>query len=289
MRRLLALLMLAGWLLPASAALGIAHGEDADAARSPWMVSLTSDRDERQPVAGRCGGSLIAPRFVLTAAHCLEGLAGDALVVAGRQGVGRPAERSARIARVFRHPGYRLEFPFERDDLQQATATHDIGLIRLATPIAGATLRLARRSERRLVRPGRGARLWGYGPIFSTPGACSSPPGAVPPCFAPGTLHRADVHLLSRRRCGRSYPRALDGTMLCAADLDGSRRAHSCPGDSGSPLAVRAGGRWVQVGVVSWGAEVKQRACDATRLPMVMARVPALRGWVNRTMRRAPG
>ena len=90
----------------------IANGEEADAARTPWMVLITDDTDERLPVAGRCGGSLIAPRLVLTAAHCLEGLEDDALVVAGRRGVGQPAERSARIARFRVHPRYRLEHPF---------------------------------------------------------------------------------------------------------------------------------------------------------------------------------
>ena len=56
-------------LAGAPAAHAIANGEDADAARAPWMASITDDTDERLPVAGRCGGSLIAPRVVLTAAH----------------------------------------------------------------------------------------------------------------------------------------------------------------------------------------------------------------------------
>ena len=74
--------------------------------------------------------------------------------------------------------------------------------------------------------------------------------------------------------------------MLCSIDRTGARRAHACPGDSGSPLAVRDGGSWVQVGVVSWGAEVKRRRCDDTRLPMVMADVSSLRGWIDRASRR---
>jgi trypsin len=268
----------------APAAHAIANGEEADAARTPWMVSITDDTDERLPVAGRCGGSLVAPRLVLTAAHCLEGLEDDALVVAGRQAVGLPAERSARIARVRRHPRYRLEHPFGGGH-QESTATADIGLIELATPIDGSVLRLAPARAGRLTRPARAARLWGYGPIFSRPGACTDPPGTLPPCFAPGSLHQAGLRLLSRRRCGRSYPRALDATMLCSLDRTGGRRAHACPGDSGSPLAVRDGADWVQVGVVSWGAEVKRRRCDDTDLPMVTASVPALRAWIDRTSR----
>ena len=129
-------------------------------------------------------------------------------------------------------------------------------------------------------------RLWGYGPIFNRPGACTDPPGTLPPCFAPGSLHQAGLRLLSRRACGRSYRHALDATMLCSIDRTGARRAHACPGDSGSPLAVRDGGSWVQVGVVASGAEVKRRRCDDTRLPMVTADVPSLRGWIDRASRR---
>jgi secreted trypsin-like serine protease len=274
-------------LAAAPSAHAIANGEDADAARAPWMASITSDTDERLPVAGRCGGSLVAPRVVLTAAHCLKGLEDDALVVVGRQAVGQPAERSARIARVHAHPRYRLEHPFGGGN-QESTATSDVGLIELATPIAGPVLRLAPARARPLTRAGRAARLWGYGPIFNRPGACTNPPGALPPCFAPGSLHQAGLRLLSRRACARSYPRALDATMLCSIDRTGPRRAHACPGDSGSPLAVRDGRSWVQVGVVSWGAEVKRRRCDDTDLPMVMADVAALRAWIDRTIRRMP-
>jgi secreted trypsin-like serine protease len=273
------------FLAGAPGAHAIANGDEADAARTPWMVSITDDTDERLPVAGRCGGSLIAPRVVLTAAHCLEGLEDDALVVAGRQAVGQPAERSARIARVRTHPRYRLEHPFGGGH-QESTATSDIGLIELATPIDGPVLRLAPARAERLTRPGHAARLWGYGPIFGRPGACTDPPGTLPPCFAPGSLHQAGLRLLSRRSCARSYPRALDSTMLCSIDRTGARRAHACPGDSGSPLAVRDHGSWVQVGVVSWGAEVKRRRCDGTDLPMVMANVRALRPWIDRTIRR---
>jgi secreted trypsin-like serine protease len=273
------------FLAAAPAAHAIANGEDADAARTPWMVLITDDTDERLPVAGRCGGSLIAPRLVLTAAHCLEGLEDDALVVAGRQAVGQPAERSARIARAIPHPRYRLEHPFGGGH-QESTATSDIGLIELATPIDGPVLRLAPARAAPLTRPGRSARLWGYGPIFNRPGACTDPPGTLPPCFAPGSLHQAGLRLLSRRACARSYRGALDATMLCSIDRTGTRRAHACPGDSGSPLAVRDGKGWVQVGVVSWGAEVKRRRCDNTRLPMVMADVAALRTWVDHAIRR---
>jgi secreted trypsin-like serine protease len=287
MPKLLGVTVALGALLGvAPAAHAVANGEEADAARSPWMVSITDDTDEGLPVAGRCGGSLIAPRIVLTAAHCLSGLEDDALVVAGRQAVGQPADRSARIASVRVHPRYRLEHPFG-GGLQESTATADVGLIELATPIEGPVLRLA--GARRLTRAGRAARLWGYGPISTRPGSCENPPGALPPCFAPGSLHQADVRLLSRRACGRSYRGALDGSMLCSRDRTGARRAHACPGDSGSPLAVRDRGHWVQVGVVSWGAEVKRRRCDDTDLPMVMANVASLRSWIDRATRRLGG
>ena len=177
------------FLVGAPAAHAIANGEEADATRTPWMVSITDDTDERLPVSGRCGGSLIAPRLVLTAAHCLEGLEDDALVVAGRQAVGQPAERSARIARVRVHPRYRLEHPFG-GGLQESTATSDIGLIELATPIDGPVLRLA-----------PAAPLGSHG--VDAPRVCGAT-GRSSTVPAPAPIRRARCRRASRRgRCTR--------------------------------------------------------------------------------------
>jgi hypothetical protein len=63
--------------------------------------------------------------------------------------------------------------------------------------------------------------------------------------------------------------------MLCAGDPDFPRPTPSaCSRDSGGPLAVRRGGRWSLLGVVSWGLR-----CGAEGDPTVFTDVPAARAF----------
>lgn len=51
---------------------GIVGGCDVSARRFPWQVSLRFYSMEKGLWEHICGGSLIHPEWVLTAAHCLE-------------------------------------------------------------------------------------------------------------------------------------------------------------------------------------------------------------------------
>jgi len=134
-------------LLLAGRCAAIVHGApptDAEfAAQSPWAVVLVHDDEP-----GICTGSLISPRFVLTAAHCTS----DGLTVLyGNRS--RQAARRVAVREAIRHPKYTSQ-PNE----------YDVGLLRLVRPLRLRPVPVAGRAESwSLLRPGAAATILGWG------------------------------------------------------------------------------------------------------------------------------
>ena len=57
----------------------IINGKPASTATYPWMASIFILGGKDSDNGGGCGGSLIAPNWVLTAAHCFLNEAGNAI------------------------------------------------------------------------------------------------------------------------------------------------------------------------------------------------------------------
>jgi hypothetical protein len=109
-------------------------------------------------------------------------------------------------------------------------------------------------------------RLLGYGTLAAT---------ARDPFPLPPALQAGDLQLISRADCLHAYPKAVQPTDLCAQDLAPGVLTQPCPGDSGGPLLADTTNGPVEIGVTSWGAEVKDKKCGAARLPAVWMRVSA--------------
>ena len=240
----------------------IVGGTPADPGEYPWQAALVYS-DEQNPLDGQfCGGSLIGSVWVLTAAHCVEGLSPtDIDVVLGinilSEGPNNGSEgRRIAVDSIMAYPDY-----------DPATFDMDIALLHLADPASGAdihTIGWVGPENSDLFRPGVWATVTGWG--------ATSDGGPYP-----DVLLEVAVPIVSNATCNapQSYDGAITDYMLCAGLAEGGK--DGCQGDSGGPLVVSNGqGGWLQAGVVSWG-----EGCALPDLYGVYARLSQFSSWID--------
>ena len=172
-----------------------------------------------------CGGSVIAPQVVMTAAHCVpDGNAAGLSVSVGSTDY----TQGTRIAvtSIDVHPDY------------AADSTADVAVLHLASPAPVTPIALAGADDDALEAPGAAATVAGWG--SQTPLV-----GQLPPLD--NQLYEAELRVVADddSSCSSSNPQ----NQVCASDF----LQDSCQGDSGGPLFADTGSGEVQIGVVSSG------------------------------------
>ena len=279
-------LLLSGFfaLLPSSAA---AQPDSAGSLLTPRVIGGSTAPEGAWPSqayvqtevdsqSSGCGGTLIDPEWVLTAAHCVTDdngapVAPEAVfVVLGNQDLDALVEDDFYdVAGIEVHPGW-----------NPATVRWDVALLRLAAPSSQPAMSLIQPSQEPSTAGGRTARVAGWGCTSSDPGGCEIA------ASYPAQLQEATVSFVSNSVCGssRSWSSTFDPKMMICAGSYGSGTPAVCSGDSGGPLIAFAGGEKVLAGVTSFGSG--DPLCVAKTRPAVFARVAAARGWIDSTLGR---
>ncbi|MGW0712468.1 trypsin-like serine protease [Streptomyces sp. NPDC002643] len=223
---------------PSSQSPFIIGGSETTISSAPWMVQLAyydADTDEGY----FCGGTLVAPNKVLTAAHCVDGLdwVDNGAVLAGTTDLYDDTTGTvAGVIRQWQHTKYDEEL-----------IKNDVAVLTLDRPLSQKWLPLAASNDSALYKAGTSATAYGWGLTSGAEDAQLSAKlkKATLPVVADSTCNSAMLSIL-----GKDY--FAEGSMVCAgtpASGGDEGTTSTCNGDSGGPLVVNN----KVVGIVSWG------------------------------------
>ncbi|XP_048030001.1 suppressor of tumorigenicity 14 protein homolog [Megalobrama amblycephala] len=235
----------------------IVGGTDAQTGSWPWQVSLQMER-----YGHVCGASLVASRWLVSAAHCFQD--SDAIKYSdarswraymGMRVMNSVSNAAAtrQIRRIVLHSQY-----------DQFTSDYDIALLELSAPVFFNELvqPVCVPAASHAFTSGTSCFVTGWG-VLTEEGELAT------------LLQEATVNIISHNTCNKMYDDAVTPRMLCAGNIQGG--VDACQGDSGGPLVcLERGRRWFLAGIVSWG-----EGCARQNRPGVYTRVIKFTDWIH--------
>lgn len=234
-------------------------GKEAVPHSWPWLAEI--QYNDKGTWYHKCGGSLIYPEWIVTAAHCLVyGNNKEIRIVLGEHDRTKHegTEQYFNVSECCVHKGYQIE----------TTYGFDIAIIKLSRPatLNSAVGLVCLPNQNQRIHVGELCYLAGWG---------------IDQLGGDKALKLQDVQIptVNQSTCSKanSFFKTVDNeTMLCAG-FGGNSSVSGCNGDSGGPLVCKENGTFFLRGAVSWGIP----GCPAGDTYSVFARISSFVDWIE--------
>ncbi|XP_071870055.1 uncharacterized protein isoform X1 [Bombus fervidus] len=242
---------------------------DSEFGEYPWQVAILK-KDPTESVYV-CGGTLVSPRHILTAAHCVKTYAArDLRVRLGEWDVNHDVEFypyiERDVANVHVHPEFYAGTLY--NDIAILRIDHDVDFQK-NPHISPACLPDKRDDFTR-------SRCWTTGWGKDAFGDFGKYQNILKEVDVPVVSNPVCEQQMRRTRLGPSFN--LHSGFICAGGEEGK---DACKGDGGGPMVCERNGRWQLAGIVSWGI-----GCGQPGVPGVYARVSYYLDWIQQIINR---
>jgi secreted trypsin-like serine protease len=217
---------------PHPASIKILGGVESKTGDWPWITALLISSEPDMYQAQFCAGVLIGQSWVLTAAHCVENQSPSQIAVAvGAYDLNNYSGPRTPVKSIRVHPRY-----------SSTSFQNDIALIELGQPSFQPTISLFSGESKEEVPPSMIGEMttaigWGLADASSY-------------WYFPEKLRQVNLPVVSNSYCNNIYATILTSSQICAGYYEAK---DVCNGDSGGPIVSKIDGRWIHVGLVSYG------------------------------------